>query len=526
MRKKMALIIAFTLLATTVLSLNAVGEDFREKRISPQDASQLNPRIYGSLIVWEDYRNDPYGDYTGRGIGNPDIYAYNLSTHEEIPVCTQKSGDGTRNSAQENPDIWKNLVVWEDWRNGNADIYIYDLSDPEQPENGTRLTFNSENQEKPRIWGNYVVWVDYRNGLDGDIYAYNLSTDSDGNGVPDWKEKSYGPEEAESAIMPVCDNIFEQRDVAIYGNTVVWKDYRNDTGNGNRDIYGYDLSSGHEFQICTERHNQFQPAIYGDIVVWVDMRTGTPAIYGKNISGGHEFRVSASDNPQRYPAIWENTVVWVESTADRDLIKIGSLNGSSESLISGDWNQRFPAISYRGVVWSDGRNTEKDQYGRTVVKWSIYFLRRFNSAPIIEDINLNPKEVSANSESEVWVSVFIYDPENDNFTAYLDSEYTGEIPLYDDGMHGDGAAGDGIYGANFSVKPDKSGEIPLKVVVVDEYNASSSADSLLIVEKEKNPFYILMGIFASMLIFVLIMISVYLIRRKTNRELESTKEEK
>ena len=525
MMKKMALLVALALIAPAFLSLNAMGGDFREKSISSEDKQQLNPSIYRDLIVWEDYRNDPYGGYTGTGTGNPDIYLYNISSDKKIPVCTQKSGDGTRNSAQQNPDIWKNLVVWEDWRNGNADIYIYDLKDPDQPENGTQLTFNAENQQKPRIWGHYVVWIDYRNGLDGDIYAYNLSSDSDGNGIPDWKEKNYGVDEANKAIFPVCDNIFEQRDAAIYGSTVVWKDYRNDiVGNGNRDIYGYNISSGHEFQICTEKHNQFQPAIYGNTVVWVDMRTGTPAIYGKNISTGNEFRVSASDNPQRYPDIWENTVLWLESVGNRDVIKIGSLNGQAKDLIPGDWNQRFPAISSIGVVWSDGRNTEEDQYGRTVVNWNVYFLRTFNSAPIIGDVLLNPKEVPANKETEVRVSVRIYDPEGDNFTAYLSSESTGEIPLYDDGMHRDGAAGDGIYGANFSVKPEKSGEIAVKVVATDEYNASSSADSVLKIEKENNPLYVLIGIFASMLMFIVIMISVYLIRRKTNRELD-TKDE-
>ncbi len=524
--KKLSMIVTLSLLIPLFLSPMSAGAEFREMRLSVSDYPQMNTRIYGGLVVWEDYRNDPYGGYMGSGIGNPDIYLYNISSRREIAICTQYSGDGGRYSAQQNPDIWENLVVWEDWRNGNADIYIYDLGDPDQPQNGTRLTFSAENQVAPRIWGHYVVWIDYRNGLDGDIYAYDLSVDSDGDGIPNWKDAPYGAGEASFAIFPICENIYEQRDVDISGNIVVWKDYRNDIGDSNRDIYAYDLSERREFQVTSEPHNQFQPAVYGDTVVWVDMRDGFPSIYGKNLSSGEEFRLYDSENPQRYPDIWRDRVVWVETVNGTDVIRTGTLGGDQKTLVSEKWNQRFSAISSLGVAWTDGRHTFQDQYGRTVVVWSAYFLRTSNSPPSIVEITVEPGKLALDEETNLTITAKISDPDGDNITVYVVSELTGKLTMYDDGLHGDGMAGDGIYGIIAAVKPEKAGDFSIEVVAGDEYNATSHYTWNMEVEGEKNPFYVLWGILAIIIVFLILALFVYLIRKKTNKEMEEEEEKK
>jgi len=75
------------------------------------------PDISGDWIVWVDGRN-----------GNSDIYGYNLATGEEKPICTNST-------SQWQPRIWGNLIVWQDKRNAPTsnyyDIYAYDLSRPD-----------------------------------------------------------------------------------------------------------------------------------------------------------------------------------------------------------------------------------------------------------------------------------------------------------------------------------------------------------------------------------------------------------
>jgi beta propeller repeat protein len=62
------------------------------------------------MVVWVDCRN-----------GNEDIFAYNITTGEEFQVTFD-------NKDQKSPAIYENIVVWEDNRNGQWDIYGMDIS--------------------------------------------------------------------------------------------------------------------------------------------------------------------------------------------------------------------------------------------------------------------------------------------------------------------------------------------------------------------------------------------------------------
>ena len=79
----------------------------------------------------------------------------------------QKSLDfGTESSY---PAIYENKIVWTDKRNGNWDIYMYDISTSKEK----RITSNSSDSVWPAIYGNKIVWMDNRNG-DYDIYMERL----------------------------------------------------------------------------------------------------------------------------------------------------------------------------------------------------------------------------------------------------------------------------------------------------------------------------------------------------------------
>ena len=62
---------------------------------------------------WQDYRNN-----------NWDIFGYNLTTQKEFQI-TDNSYDQT------NPAINGNVVVWQDNRNANSEIYAVVLDGPE-----------------------------------------------------------------------------------------------------------------------------------------------------------------------------------------------------------------------------------------------------------------------------------------------------------------------------------------------------------------------------------------------------------
>ena len=202
-------------------------------------------------MVWQDNRN-----------GNWDIYGFNISTKGELEIAI---GEGD----QENPAIYKDYVVWQDNRNGNPDIYGYNISTKEEVE----IAIGEGDQENPAIYGDYVVWQDNRNGT-WDIYGYNLSTGKE---------------------FEIIVGVGAQMSPVIYGNIIVWMDWRTDN---NYDICGYNSLTKQEFQIATGEGNQRSPAIYENTIVWQDFRFFHWDIYGYNISSEQEFEIIVGPSEQ------------------------------------------------------------------------------------------------------------------------------------------------------------------------------------------------------------------------------------
>jgi beta propeller repeat protein len=84
----------------------------REFPICTNDADPTQPAIDGSIVVWSDQRN---GDY--------DIYGYDLAKSVEFPVYV---GPGE----QFFPVVSGNLVVWQDGRDGQVDIWGVYIPEP------------------------------------------------------------------------------------------------------------------------------------------------------------------------------------------------------------------------------------------------------------------------------------------------------------------------------------------------------------------------------------------------------------
>ena len=239
------------------------------------DGAQRNPAAYGYMVVYEDDRN-----------GNWDLFAYDTYPGgDTIPPPLVRETQLTTDAADQlDPDIWKSTVVYEDWSAGNADIAVVDIvsgvgrrltshaADQVDPSirgtkvvfadrrNGNwdiycydlakntlkRLTTSKAAQTKPQIGrGGLVVYQDHRNG-NWDIYAYSLSTG---------KERRLTTHTADQT----APEINEYR-------PVVYEDDRR----GQTDLYLYDLETRRNFRLTNDPTPEGRPSVGGASVAWQD----------------------------------------------------------------------------------------------------------------------------------------------------------------------------------------------------------------------------------------------------------------
>ncbi len=360
--------------------------------ISVAPDSQKRPALtYGQdgySAVWQDSRHYDFVE--------EDIYGQRLSNHGEFlgadfPLVTTPSSQTS--PAATFDGVQNYLVVWEDARNSaDADIYgqMVDITGSLQSINFS-ISSVARDQYFPAAASDtrdefLVVWQDSRQG-NWDIYGQRVSNEGALSG---------SDFEISTATSGQCFPAL------AYGSKylIVWQDHRH----GNWDIYGQCISSegdqGDSFPIATAPGSQERPdVVYNSakdeyLVIWQDSRHGSWDIYGRRISGqcsplGNGFPISQEPERQWYPALAYNgggnqylVVWWYDRSAaaggdiyGQRLSPEGELLGIDFPISTAQGLQRFPDVAYSNfdneylVVWEDYRNptgTAFDIYGQRV----------------------------------------------------------------------------------------------------------------------------------------------------------------
>lgn len=349
-----------------------------------------------SVVVWNDNRNKTniYGQrYTSSG--DPVGTNFKVNDTTIIDFYTEPAiGAG---------EMGNFIVVWSDIRSGDpsfSDIYGQRYGSSGFPE-GTNFRINDDaaaiyDFSEPAISaddpGNFVVvWQDYRNG-NTDIYAqcYTSSGDKQGNN------------------FKINEGVNNCKDPAIAMDNsgdfvVVWLDNRWDNGIENTNIYGQQYTSsgnpvGTNFKVNDDTavfDYYSEPAISAGgignyFMVWSDDRNGNTDIYAQHYTSSGttqdaNFKINddTGSSGQHEPVIGVDgsgnfVVVWQDKRNGRHDDIYGQLytsNGTKQDNNfkinddAGSILQYNPAIAMdsRGnfaVVWCDYRNGDIDIYGQ------------------------------------------------------------------------------------------------------------------------------------------------------------------
>jgi len=215
-------------------------------------------------------------------------------------------------ASQEFPDIDDGRVVWQDARAGATDIYLWSAA------NVRNLTNSSEWEVQPAVDGDWVVWKDGYQGIG--IHGVNVQS---------------------GALFTVTTGQVDTSRPRLSGGTVVWAA---NGGDGDWNIYGYEIAKDRSFVIDAATGNQWDPQIDWPLVVWWDDQEH---IHLHNLEDGHTTTLLNSRGA-RLPTVSaiDQLVVWADSrNGDWDLYGFDLLLDKELPLVVAPEDQLFAAFA-------------------------------------------------------------------------------------------------------------------------------------------------------------------------------------
>lgn len=238
-----------------------------------QAANQKTPAISGTMIVWQDYRNESTTGW--------DIYGWDLltPTSSVFPICTAMT-------SQQTPAISGNRFVWVDRRISNT-MQVYTTTLPAT--GGEVIAATTATQAEPAISGSIVVWRDSRDSMN-QIYKCDLSVT---------------PLQADP-VYPAGTNQWRP---AISGNRVLWEDF-SVSNNITLVVFDYVQNQIVWTHTVTGSGINLKGRISGNLVVWQRPGTTNSDIRGYDLGTGQYLDISVGSEDDQNPAVSGRTVVW------------------------------------------------------------------------------------------------------------------------------------------------------------------------------------------------------------------------
>lgn len=312
------------------------------------------------------------------------------------------------------------IMVWEDYRDGAADIYAQRMNSVGERQwfvsgsgNGIAISTANGQQEKPVIvsdgsGGAIIAWQDLRSG-NYDIYAQRINA----SGTPQWTNNG----------VIISATTLNQRNPKISigpsgSANIVWEDNRSGSAGTDYDIYAQRVNANGVVQwtvngvaLCTATGPQTNPTVasrgfgaeVGVVVAWQDLRTADQDIYAQAINGdavilwaANGVVISAATGAQFYPSIVYDLnssshggiIIWEDYRSGNADVYAQRVNGigvtqwtaNGVAIGTGTGDQTKPKLVASGtgeaiITWQDTRNGNTDIFAQHInatgtVQWA------------------------------------------------------------------------------------------------------------------------------------------------------------
>ena len=345
---------------------NFLPEDVLLEFDDEGDTMSLEPRITGSgpdlMVGWYDSANGAYDIFVTTSTDLGDTWRDSTRVDSDVPAGNAYSARPKVAMSRNSDSLW---VVWEDSRDGKADIYFsgstnggVTFSDDVRLDEGTDVTGVDEDGEndsfEPQLCTDgvsnlYVVWHDSRNNINQRDIFFNYSLDSGQNWLRDARQLDSDGVGAANSLYPVCE---VQGPVAH----VAWQDNRNMS----YDIYYRRIIDGIPEAEAEQRADIGDEGLGNSLDVVMDMNDQGTVVVAWN-DGREEARVEGENGyTDLYYQFFDSEGVLgsPDGNADQDYRIDSMYSGQSFKLdlnVAIVGNQVYAA-------WTDGRGRSEDIY--------------------------------------------------------------------------------------------------------------------------------------------------------------------